>query len=759
MSTSYKQTINKNFIKVNSILEKKLRKFLVGPKKGETFELKNALVSQYKHERKDAIQRVIQAMTVGKDVSSLFPDVLKNIATYDLEQKKLVYLYLMNYAKSNPELCILAVNTFVQDTEDPNPLIRALAIRTMGCIRVAKMVEYLEIPLHRTIADENPYVRKTAAICVAKLFDLNPEMCVEYGFLDDLKKLLEDSNPMVVANAINALHEIRDMNTDPNLTVLALNREVINSLLLCLNECTEWGRITILSTLTEYDTSDPEEANHIMERVIPQLQHVNPSVVLSSIKAILHHLQAIPVTAQRNTILKKLSAPLVSLVSTSIPEAQYVGLKNIRIILEKYPNVLSKELRVFFIKYSDPLYLKLEKLEIMIRLASEQNSALLLGELKEYAMEFEPALVTKAIKSIGAVAIKLQDSVVKAVNLLNEIIDERGGDLIINEAVVGLTNILRRYPGKNDLATLIIPIISNHVDELDKNEALSGYIWLLGEYPKYFSGLHEKLSSLIDSFLEYDSILQLNILTTVVKINLELPGGQYSNLLQRILELATKDCENADVRDKAYIYWRLLSSSSTEQQQKKIVLTKLPPIETTISSFSPALLETLMNELTTLSSVYYKPAKSFIDPSAYSRVPVGTKDKSRIEDLKNMAKEEIINHSRDDNLLDFDDDDEGDADNGATGSGNVGNLLDELNDLFSTPPPPGAPQNNEHQQNVPSSTNDILSLFNTIPQQQPTQQQQQQQESTHGFENLSVSGNSTTSNKNSNINNDLLDLF
>lgn len=35
------------------------------------------------------------AMTLGKDVSALFPDVLKNIATSDLDQKKLVYLYLM----------------------------------------------------------------------------------------------------------------------------------------------------------------------------------------------------------------------------------------------------------------------------------------------------------------------------------------------------------------------------------------------------------------------------------------------------------------------------------------------------------------------------------------------------------------------------------------------------------------------------------------------------------------------------------------
>ena len=45
--------------------------------------------------RKEAIQKTIMAMTLGKDVSALFPDVLKNIATSDIEQKKLVYLYLM----------------------------------------------------------------------------------------------------------------------------------------------------------------------------------------------------------------------------------------------------------------------------------------------------------------------------------------------------------------------------------------------------------------------------------------------------------------------------------------------------------------------------------------------------------------------------------------------------------------------------------------------------------------------------------------
>ena len=57
---------------------------------------------------------VIAAMTVGKDVSMLFADVVNCMQTADVELKKLVYLYLINYAKNKPDLAILAVNTFVK---------------------------------------------------------------------------------------------------------------------------------------------------------------------------------------------------------------------------------------------------------------------------------------------------------------------------------------------------------------------------------------------------------------------------------------------------------------------------------------------------------------------------------------------------------------------------------------------------------------------------------------------------------------------
>jgi len=61
------------------------------------------------------------------------------------------------------------------------------------------------------LQDEDPYVRKTAAVCVAKLHDINSQLVEDQGFLDLLKELMSDSTPMVVANAVAALAEIGDI--------------------------------------------------------------------------------------------------------------------------------------------------------------------------------------------------------------------------------------------------------------------------------------------------------------------------------------------------------------------------------------------------------------------------------------------------------------------------------------------------------------------------------------------------------------------
>jgi vesicle coat complex subunit len=98
----------------------------------------------------------------------------------------------------------------------------------MGCIRVDKITEYLCEPLRKCLKDEDPYVRKTAAVCVAKLYDINSQLVEEQGFLDLLRDLISDSNPMVVANAIAALTEISD--TSPNAHIFDMNPTCIMEL-------------------------------------------------------------------------------------------------------------------------------------------------------------------------------------------------------------------------------------------------------------------------------------------------------------------------------------------------------------------------------------------------------------------------------------------------------------------------------------------------------------------------------------------------
>ena len=169
------------------------------------------------------------------------------------------------------------------------------------------MVDYMEEPLRKTLRDESPYVRKTAAICVAKLFDLNPTMCLENGFLETLQEMIGDPNPMVVANSVTALVEINE--AAPDTKAFHVTPASLKRMLMALSECTEWGRVTILTTLADYKAIDVKESEHICERVSPQFQHVNPSVVLAAVKVVFLHMKHInPDLAKQ--YMKKMAPPL-----------------------------------------------------------------------------------------------------------------------------------------------------------------------------------------------------------------------------------------------------------------------------------------------------------------------------------------------------------------------------------------------------------------------------------------------------------------
>jgi len=568
---------------------------------GELHELKEELDNPKEDKKKEGVKKVIAAMTVGKDVSILFPDVVKCMNTQNLELKKLVYLYIMNYAKSNPDLAILAVNTFVQDAQHPNPLIRALAVRTMGCIRVNRITEYLCEPLRKCLKDGDPYVRKTAAVCVAKLHDINPELVQEQGFLDMLRDLLSDSNPMVVANAVAALSEIDE---NASTEVFKINAHNLNKLLAALNECTEWGQVFILNSLASYMPKDSREAENICERVTPRLQHANSAVVLGAVKVLMKYMDAIQSQEVVKGLCKKMAPPLVTLISKE-PEIQYVALRNINLIIQKRPAILQYEMKVFFCKYNDPIYVKMEKLEIMMMLVSERNVEQVLLEFKEYATEVDVEFVRKAVRAIGRCAIKLEKAAERCIHVLLELIQTKV-NYVVQEAIIVIKDIFRRYPNRYES---IIATLCENLDTLDEPEAKASMIWIIGEYAERIDNADELLSAFLDNFKDENAQVQLQLLTSSVKLFLKKPKTAQA-LVQKALDLATQETDNPDLRDRGYVYWRLLSTDP--EAAKAVVLGEKPLISDDTTQLEPTLLDELITNLSTLSSVYHKPPETFI---------------------------------------------------------------------------------------------------------------------------------------------------
>ncbi|OMJ17917.1 AP-2 complex subunit beta [Smittium culicis] len=579
-------------------------KFINNLRKGENFELRTELNSEYRERRKEAVRRVIANMTIGKDVSDLFTDVLKNMQTDDLEIKKLIYLYLMSYAREKPDLVILAINTFVRDSEDNNPLLRALAIRTMGCLHVLEILDYISEPLLRCLKDRDAYVRKTAVVCVAKIYELSKEAAIDQGLVDIVVEMLSDSNALVVANAVSSLREINDTakangQIEP---VWSINDSSVVQLLKVLNDNTEWGQISILEALVDYKPTK-NRAIKICDATLPRLQHANSGVVLAAIRLILEYeryIQDNEITSKYN---KKLIPPLISLLSTS-PEIQYVALRSISLVLKKHPLLLSKEINMFFLKYNDPDYIKFEKLDLLVNLCTDANVEKLLSELTEYSKEVDSSVCRRSITAIERLALKFSDSAEKCLEVLIEIIELKGV-YAVQQSAIAICNIARTFThlGNGKIARLAVPALYSVYDLLDTDpNSKSSFIFMIGEYSSVSPDIaYELLERLEPELLNEEESVQLSIVHASVSFFLRSPG-RAQQIVLKILQKAFENCSSMDVRDVSLMYWRLLSSNP--EMAKQIVLAKKPSIDAVHGSqITPKELESYLTRLGCVSSV------------------------------------------------------------------------------------------------------------------------------------------------------------
>jgi hypothetical protein len=385
-----------------------------------------------------------------------------------------------------------------------------------------------------------------------------------------------------------------------------VNSQIINKLLTALNECTEWGQVFILDAVANYIPKDEREAQSICERITPRLAHANSAVVLSSVKVIMKLMEMMDQSSDFvGMLVKKLAPPLVTLLSAE-PEIQYVALRNINLVVQKRPDVLKNEMKVFFVKYNDPIYVKLEKLDIMIRLTNHSNIAQVLAELKEYATEVDVDFVRKSVRAIGRCAIKVEQAAERCVSTLLDLIQTKV-NYVVQEAIVVIKDIFRKYPNKYES---IIATLCENLDTLDEPEARASMIWIIGEYAERIDNADELLESFLDGFHDENTQVQLQLLTAIVKLFLKKPTDT-QELVQQVLTLATQDSDNPDLRDRGYIYWRLLSTDPAAA--KEVVLAEKPLISEETDLLEPTLLDELICHISSLASVYHKPPNAFVE--------------------------------------------------------------------------------------------------------------------------------------------------
>jgi len=113
----------------------------------------------------------------------------------------------------------------------------------MSYISIPVVTEAMTEQLRHCLKDKDPYVRKTAAICVAKLYATDPRRAERGGFVEMVRDLLVDPNATVVSNAVAALSEIGDRQDG---VTFKLNFRVANKLLAALGESSEYVLRTVL---------------------------------------------------------------------------------------------------------------------------------------------------------------------------------------------------------------------------------------------------------------------------------------------------------------------------------------------------------------------------------------------------------------------------------------------------------------------------------------------------------------------------------
>ncbi|XP_067356999.1 AP-3 complex subunit beta-2 isoform X10 [Channa argus] len=568
-------------------------------------DLKEMLDSNKDSLKLEAMKRIVAMIARGKNASDLFPAVVKNVACKNIEVKKLVYVYLVRYAEEQQDLALLSISTFQRGLKDPNQLIRASALRVLSSIRVTIIVPIMMLAIKEAASDMSPYVRKTAAHAIPKLYSLDPEQ--KDQLIEVIEKLLADKTTLVAGSVVMAFEEVCPERID----LIHKNYRKLCNLLI---DVEEWGQVVIINMLTRYartqflnpnineslleeggggektfygSDEDEEEKEKkaepaAMAKRKPYVMDPDHRLLLRNTKPLLQSRNAAVVMAVAQLYFHLAPKAEVGVIAKALvrllrshSEVQYVVLQNVATMTIKRRGMFEPYLKSFYIRSTDPTQIKILKLEVLTNLANETNISTILREFQTYIKSMDKDFVAATIQAIGRCATNIGEVRDTCLNGLVQLLSNRD-ELVVAESVVVIKKLLQMQPEKH---SDIIKHMAKLTDNIQVPMARASILWLIGEYCEHVPKIApDVLRKMAKSFTNEEDIVKLQIINLAAKLYLT-NSKQTKLLTQYVLNLAKYD-QNYDIRDRARFIRQLIvpteKSGALSKYAKKLFLALKP---------------------------------------------------------------------------------------------------------------------------------------------------------------------------------------
>ncbi|XP_049650358.1 AP-3 complex subunit beta-1 isoform X6 [Accipiter gentilis] len=559
-------------------------------------DLKQMLESSKDSAKLDAMKRIVGMIAKGKNASELFPAVVKNVASKNIEIKKLVYVYLMRYAEEQQDLALLSISTFQRALKDPNQLIRASALRVLSSIRVPIIVPIMMLAIKEASSDLSPYVRKNAAHAIQKLYSLDPEQ--KEMLIEVIEKLLKDKSTLVAGSVVMAFEEVCPDRID----LIHKNYRKLCNLLV---DVEEWGQVVIIHMLTRYARTqfvspwkddevleeysennfyESDEEQKEKDQKVKNTYTMDPDhrLLLRNTKPLLQSRNAAVVMAVAQLYWHLAPKSEAGIVSKSLVrllhsnrEVQYIVLQNIATMSIQRKGMFEPYLKSFYVRSTDPTMIKTLKLEILTNLANEANISTLLREFQTYVKSQDKQFAAATIQAIGRCATNITEVTDTCLNGLVCLLSNRD-EIVVAESVVVIKKLLQTQPAHHGE---IIKHMAKLLDNITVPVARASILWLIGEYcervPKIAPDVLRKTAK---TFTNEDDLVKLQILNLGAKLYLT-NSKQTKLLTQYVLNLGKYD-QSYDIRDRTRFIRQLIvpneKSGALSKYAKKIFLAQKP---------------------------------------------------------------------------------------------------------------------------------------------------------------------------------------